>query len=125
MKARRARRRRGAPVIDLDGVDDLASAAEGIATTGDHTHVLTGGDIDADATGAESSGEEAVGGSVSTPDQDVVDEIGRALGVEQPDEGEFLPSSEILRQRDRYRWHLERDAEDEAEGRPHRRRGAV
>ena len=31
---------------------------------------------------AESAGEEAVGGSVATPDQSVVDEIGQALGVE-------------------------------------------
>ena len=123
MKTRHPRRRRGTPLIDLDGVDDITGATETPAT-GD-SHVLTGGDVDADATGAETSGDEAVGGSVATPDQDVVDEIGRALGVEQPDEGEFLPSSEILSQRDRYRWHLERDAEDEAEGRTHRRRGPV
>ena len=44
----------------------------------------TAGDIDADWQRAQSSGEEAVGGSVSTPDQDIVDEIGHALGVEQP-----------------------------------------
>jgi hypothetical protein len=125
MKARKPRRRRGAPVIDLDGVDDLTSTAEPVYAEGERTHVLTGGDVDADATSAESTGEEAVGGSVATPDQDVVDEIGRALGVEQPDEEEFHPSSEILDQRDRYRWHLERDAADAAEGRRHRRRGAV
>ncbi|HXF96278.1 MAG TPA: DUF6335 family protein [Gemmatimonadales bacterium] len=71
---------------------------------------LSGGDLDADWPRAESSGEEAVGGSVATPDQDVVDEIGRALGVEQPADAEFVPSEEILRRRDRLRWHLERDA---------------
>ena len=49
--------------------------------------VLSGGDLDADWTRSQGSGEETVGGSVATPDQDVVDEIGRALGVEQdPDE---------------------------------------
>lgn len=125
MKNRRARRRRRAPLIDLDGVDDITTAAETVHANDDRTHVLTGGDVDADAKGAEASGEEAVGGSVATPDQDVVDELGRALGVEQPDEEEFHPSSEILGQRDRHRWHLERDAEDAAEGRPHHRRGAV
>jgi hypothetical protein len=52
-----------------------------------------------------------VGGSVATPDQDVVDEIGRALGVEQESEAEVTTSDEILRRRDRFRWHLERDAE--------------
>lgn len=72
---------------------------------------LTGGDVDADWERAESSGEEAVGGSVATPDQDVVDEIGRALGVEQESEAEVLTSEEILRRRDRLRWHLERDAD--------------
>lgn len=72
---------------------------------------LTGGDVDADWARAESSGEEAVGGSVATPDQDVVDEIGRALGVEQESEAEVVTSEEMLRRRDRLRWHLERDAD--------------
>jgi hypothetical protein len=72
---------------------------------------LTGGDVDADWARAESSGEEAVGGSVATPDQDVVDELGRALGVEQGPEAEVVTSDEILRRRDRLRWHMERDAD--------------
>jgi len=72
---------------------------------------LSAGDVDADWARAESSGEETVGGSVATPDQDVVDEIGRALGVEQESEAEVTTSDEILRRRDRFRWHLERDAE--------------
>lgn len=72
--------------------------------------VLTGGDPDADWQGALSTGEEAVGGSVSTPDQDVVDELGRALGVEQLSDAEVRSSDEILRTRDRHYWHLERRA---------------
>ena len=87
--------------------------------------LLTGGDVDADWQRAEASGEEAVGGSVATPDQDMVDEIGRAVGLELPDEEELRMSDEILHDRDRFRWHLECDAEDEAEGRHHRRRGAI
>jgi hypothetical protein len=86
---------------------------------------LTGGDVDADWQRAEASGDEAVGGSVATPDQDVVDEIGRAVGIEFGDDEELRMSDDILRDRDRFRWHLERDAEDEAEGRHHHRRGAV
>lgn len=87
---------------------------------------LTGGDLDADWVGAYASGEEGVGGSVSTPDQDVVDEIGEALGVEQPPDSEVQVSEEILRRRDRLRWHLERDAADQEEGRPApRRRGVI
>ncbi len=71
---------------------------------------LTGGDLDADWQRAYSSGEEAVGGSVATPDQDVVDEIGRALGVEQAADAPVRTSSEILRERDRLYWRLERKA---------------
>ena len=44
---------------------------------------LSGGDVDADAQNAWSAGDEAVGGSTATPDQDVVDELGEALGIGQ------------------------------------------
>jgi hypothetical protein len=74
----------------------------------------TAGDLDADWQRAESSGEEAVGGSVSTPDQDVVDEIGHALGVEQPPQAPLRSSEEILEDRDRRYWDLERRAEGRA-----------
>jgi hypothetical protein len=78
---------------------------------------LTGGDVDADWQAAYSSGEESVGGSVATPDQDIVDELGRALGIEQEADAPVRTSEEILRARDRLRWHLERDAADAEEGR--------
>lgn len=71
---------------------------------------LTGGDLDADWERAYSSGEEAVGGSVATPDQDVVDEIGRALGVEQPSAAPVRSSGDMLRDRDSRYWDLERRA---------------
>lgn len=83
---------------------------------------LTGGDVDADWQTAYSSGEESVGGSVATPDQDIVDEIGRALGVEQDIDAPVRGSDEILRTRDRLRWHLERDAADAEEGRSRKRK---
>jgi hypothetical protein len=66
--------------------------------------------VDADWPRAESAGEEAVGGTVATPDQDVVDEIGRALGVEQAPDAEVRTSQELLHDRDQRRWELERDA---------------
>jgi Family of unknown function (DUF6335) len=84
---------------------------------------LTGGDVDADWQAAYSSGEESVGGSVATPDQDIVDEIGRALGVEQEIDAPVRASDEILRARDRLRWHLERDAADAEEGRSRKGKG--
>ena len=50
---------------------------------------LTSGDIDADWSEAYASGEETPGGDMPTPDQDVVEEIGRALGVEHEDAEEL------------------------------------
>ena len=69
---------------------------------------LTGGDVDADLQRAELIGEEAPGGSVATPDQDRVDEIGEALGVPQDPDQEVRTSAEILEERDKRRWELER-----------------
>jgi Family of unknown function (DUF6335) len=64
---------------------------------------LSGGDIDADWRRAASVGEEAVGGTVTTPDQSVVDELGDALGVPRAPGEEFRTSQEILENRDRRR----------------------
>jgi hypothetical protein len=75
---------------------------------------VSAGDMDADWQRAQSSGEEAVGGSVPTPDQDVVDEIGHALGVEQPMQAPLRTSGEILEDRDQRYWDLERRANRKA-----------
>jgi hypothetical protein len=64
---------------------------------------LTGGDVDADWERAAAVGEEAVGGSVATPDQNVVDELGDALGVPRAPDDEVRTSQEILEGRDRAR----------------------
>ena len=64
---------------------------------------LTAGDVDADWRRADAVGEEAPGGTVATPDQDVVDELGDALGVPRGPSEEFRTSTEILEARDRYR----------------------
>jgi len=68
---------------------------------------LTAGDLDADWKRAASVGEEAPGGSVATPDQDRVDEIGQALGVPRAPDEEVRTSQEILEGRDRHRWEQE------------------
>ena len=68
---------------------------------------LTGGDIDADWQRAHLVGEEAPGGSVATPDQDRVDDIGDALGVPRGPDEEVRTSAEILEERDRRRWDME------------------
>ncbi len=73
---------------------------------------LTSGDIDADWESAESVGDEAPGGDNPTPDQDVVDDIGRALGVEYEDDEELQGGAEIG-ERDRHRWELDPASKDE------------
>lgn len=67
---------------------------------------ITGGDVDADWESAESVGDEAPGGDNPTPDQDVVDDIGRALGVEYDDDEELQGGAEIT-DRDKHRWELD------------------
>jgi hypothetical protein len=67
---------------------------------------LTGGDLDADAENAYFSGEEAPGGDNPTPDQDIVDDIGKAIGVEYQD-NEELRTTDKVTERDRHRWELD------------------
>jgi hypothetical protein len=104
-------------------VDEFPRAAGIVASVLDrvlHTETsprLTGGDPDADWVGAWSAGDEAVGGSVATPDQSIVDELGDALGVAQDLDAEVVTSAEILAERDRRRWDLEREALEERKGR--------
>ena len=69
------------------------------------TPELSGGDIDADWAGAD-VGDETVGGSSPTPDQDIVEEIGEALGVTYED-NEPLHAAEKVEERDRKRWELD------------------
>jgi Family of unknown function (DUF6335) len=66
---------------------------------------LSGGDIDADWARAD-VGEETVGGSAPTPDQDVVDELGEAVGLTYED-NEPLHTTEKVEERDRRRWELD------------------
>src|SRR5262245_32038138 len=83
----------------------------------EHTGVSpadTGGDVDADWQRAQSSGEETVGGSVATPDQDIVDELARPLGVERPTDAQVITSDQILSSRDRRRWRTEQTTEERA-----------
>jgi Family of unknown function (DUF6335) len=67
---------------------------------------LTGGDVDADWESAYTVGDEAPGGDNPTPDQDIVDDIGRALGVEYQD-NEELKGEKKISDRDRHRWELD------------------
>jgi hypothetical protein len=67
---------------------------------------MTAGDVDADWQDAYAVGDEAPGGDNPTPDQDRVDDIGKALGVEYEDNEELKASEKII-ERDRHRWELD------------------
>lgn len=83
-----------------------------------HTPELSGGDIDADWAGAD-VGDETVGGSAPTPDQDVVDELGEAVGLTYED-NEPLHSTEKVEERDRKRWELDPASSDDYNDRVNR-----
>jgi hypothetical protein len=67
---------------------------------------LAGGDQDADLESAYFTGDETAGGDNPTPDQDIVDDIGRAVGVEYQD-NEELGTTDKVSQRDKHRWELD------------------
>ncbi|MEH1848098.1 MAG: DUF6335 family protein [Nostoc sp.] len=67
---------------------------------------LTGGDVDAYWQDADAVGDEAVGGSTSTPDKNVTEELEAAVGLEM-DDSEFLHTNDILEDRDSDRWELD------------------
>ena len=69
-------------------------------------YTLTGGDVDANYEDAETVGEEAVGGTVATPDQNVVEELAAAVGIET-DDRVFLRTNDMLEERDDRRWELD------------------
>ena len=64
---------------------------------------LKAGDVDTNAMGNATVGDEGPGGSVTTPDQDRVDDIGKALGVQEVDSGELRTTGDLLDERDRKR----------------------
>jgi hypothetical protein len=67
---------------------------------------VNGGDPDVDIEDAYFTGEEAPGGDNPTPDQDIVDDIGKALGVEYEDNEELKAADKVV-ERDKHRWELD------------------
>ena len=70
------------------------------------TRGITGGDVDVNLEQAYFSGDETPGGDNPTPDQDVVEDIGRAIGIEYQD-NEELRASDKVADRDKHRWELD------------------
>ena len=96
--------------LDMDrrGSAARTGRAEIAENLRDHRGMLgvTGGDPDVNIEDAYFTGEEAPGGDNPTPDQDIVDDIGRALGVEYED-NEELKASDKVTERDKHRWELD------------------
>src|SRR5262245_57136197 len=110
------------PPSSLD-LDRTASAArtgrrelhERVVEHTETSPALTGGDIDADWESAYSVGDEAPGGDNPTPDQDIVDDIGKAIGVQYED-NEELKGERKISDRDRKRWELDPARTEERRG---------
>src|SRR5258706_6189244 len=104
---RRGRKRTAATRRGREGAEDRGRTV-GLLREGLEHHetgpAVTAGDLDADWQRAQSSRGEAAGGSVSTPDQDRVDEIGQALGVEQPPTAPPRTPAEMPGHADRRYW---------------------
>ena len=64
------------------------------------------GDPDESALNNEFGGEDTPGGSSPTPDQNNVDEIGRAYGLQEEDASVLRSGAEVLSRRDRHRPEL-------------------
>ena len=77
---------------------------------------ITGGDLDAQWEGAQFSGDESAVSSMSTPDQNVVEEIGSAMGISYADDEE-LKVGEKERDRDKKRWELDPASSDDYQDR--------
>jgi uncharacterized protein DUF6335 len=78
----------------------------------DMSPALTGGDVDADWENAYFSGDEAPGGDNLTPDQEDVEDMGKALGVEYQDNEELQGSDKVVK-RDAHRWELDPASSDD------------
>ena len=113
-RRRRARKAVGRRAPDSGAAGAVAAFVAEREARRETSPRLTGGDVDANWQQAWDAGDEAVGGSTSTPDQDVVDELGEALGVAQAPDAEVQTSADILAERDRHRWALEREVVPEA-----------
>lgn len=68
--------------------------------------VIRVGDPDDRSLANEYVGDETPGGSSPTPDQNSVDDIGRAYGLQEEDTGVLRSAAEVLTRRDRRRIEL-------------------
>jgi hypothetical protein len=96
--------------LDMDRTATAARSGRRVMNENQRRHnkmsAVTGGDVDADIESAYFTGDETPGGDNPTPDQNDVDEIGHAVGVEYGD-SEELKGSDKVADRDKHRWENE------------------
>jgi hypothetical protein len=93
-----------------------AEMAQEQANFASMTPDISAGDVDVNVEDAYFVGDESPGGDNPTPDQEVVDEIGKALGVEYQD-AEELRGSDKVADRDKHRWELDPASSEDYKGR--------
>ena len=69
--------------------------------------LLRAGDPDNSVTDNAFTGDETAMGDMTSPDHNQVDDMGRAMGVQEEDSGSLRTSSEILDRRDQARGYLD------------------
>lgn len=108
----RPRRRKTGGIADGDGQSLTGRFIESLTTgvpavpleepeiPGPESALMRMGDPDVSALQNEYSGDESPGATTPTPDQNLIDDIGRAYGVEDAENGALRTSSELLDGRD-------------------------
>ncbi len=97
-----------ADVTPTSDITPPGSQSEAYIAAGKPT---TGGDTFSDQGQAKVVGEEAVGGTTPTPGQNVVSELGEAVGMTYPDR-QPVAGVEKMQERDDKRWELDPDSSD-------------
>ena len=102
------------PAVDVTA--GAAKLAHRLQTDGLADPVVTGGDVDTQLEGAQFSGDESAVSSMPSPEHNVVDDIGRSMGVTYQD-NEELNFGEKERSRDKKRWELDPASSDDYQDR--------
>lgn len=93
------------------GLSPLPSDADDEIPGGDDAR-LRAGDPDVDPLDNEYSGDEMPGASMPAPDQNNLDEVGRAYGLTDIDSGALSSTEELLTRRDAHRFELDPRSKD-------------
>ncbi|MEG4344638.1 DUF6335 family protein [Microcoleus sp. A003_D6] len=109
----------GTGVIAEPGLNqyEITTLNDSSSEYGSSSSQIGGEEGDAVAEQESATGEELVGGSAPTPDQDMVDELGAAAGIEMAD-GAILHTTDMLEHRDESRWELDPSSAEDYQERP-------